>query len=175
MFGGKNVKYFCDITAGNLQSMLGPSPTYTPTPLYYGLLFMTMLSYVSPVMGMPAVTAGTSSSIKVYGGVIATQTQIVMINKDTNPNASGVVQLLIGSNDQLECLYLSAPTLASTANVTWAGYSFIGGSSVPQGNYTIFQYFSPNNGSYLIPLNYSQAALCYLGNPNVNFTTLNKG
>lgn len=174
MFGGKGIKFLTDITAGNLQSMLGPAPTYTPNPLYYSLLFLSMLSYVSPTIGMPQITAGSSSSIKIYGFTISTQTQVVMINKDVNPNATGVVQLLIQSNDVLKCLYLTASSLSATTNITWAGYTFIGGTSAPQGNFTLFSYSPSANGVYNIPLAYAQAALCYFGNPNQNFPNATK-
>lgn len=174
MFGGKGIKFPTDITPGNLQSMIGPSPTFTPNPLYYSLLFLSMLSYVSPTVGMPQVTAGTSGAIKVYGFIIATQTQIVMINKDVNPNATGVVQLLIQSNDALKCLYLTASSLSAATNITWAGYTFIGGTSAPQGNYTVLSYTPSANGVYNIPLAYAQAALCYFGNPNQNFPNATK-
>ena len=171
MFGGKGVRYVVDLTAGDLQSMLGPAPTYAPNPLYYALLFLSMLSYVSPTVGMPQVTAGSSGAIKIYGFTISRQTQVVMLNKDTNPNATGVVQLLIQSTDVLKCLYLSASSLSATTNVTWAGYTFIGGTSAPQGNYTIFNYLPSAAGVYSVPLAYAQAALCYLGSTTQNFPT----
>lgn len=171
MFGGKGIRYVVDLTVGNLQTMLGPAPTYTPNPLYYSLLFLSVLSYVSPTIGMPQVTAGSSGAIKIYGFTIATQTQIVMLNKDTNPNATGVVQVLIQSTDVLKCLYLSASSLSATTNITWAGYTFIGGNSTPQGNYTIFNYLPVSAGVYNVPLNYSQAAMCYIGSTSQNFPT----
>lgn len=169
MFGGKGIRYVVDLTAGNLQSMLGPAPTYAPNPLYYSLLFLSVLSYVSPTVGLPQVTAGSSGAIKVYGFTVSAQTQIVLLNKDTSANASGVVQVLVQSTDVLKCLYLSASSLSATANITWAGYSFIGGTSAPQGNYTFFNYLPASAGVYNVPLNYSQAALCYIGSTTQNF------
>lgn len=141
MFGGRRVYFPCDISTGSLQTILGPSPTFTPTPLYYGLLFLSMIAYVQPVVGVPLITAGSSSSIKIYGCIVNTQMQIVLINKDTNPNSSGVVQIKANSNDYARCLYLSAPSLSSTSGVSWAGYNFIAGSSVPQGSYSQLKYF----------------------------------
>jgi hypothetical protein len=146
MFGGKGVKFPCDISTGNFQSILGPAPTYLPTPLYYGLLFLSSLNYVSPQIGVPLVTAGTSSSIKAYGFTLTGQLQIVLINKDINPNASGPVQITVNSSDIMKCLYLSAPNLSSTTNVTWMGYTFNSGSSAPQGNYTFYQYYLFHSG-----------------------------
>ena len=135
---------------GSFQTILGPAPDYLPTPLYYGLLFLSGLSYVSPAIGMPLITAGTSGSIKAYGFLIPTELIIVIINKDTNPNASGVVNVTISSNEIIKCQYLSAPSLSSTSGVTWMGYSFINGSSAPQGNYTFFVYNYLNPGTLLL-------------------------
>lgn len=138
MYGGKGMRFPCDISTGNLQTILGPAPNYLPTPLYYGLLFLSGLSYTTPTVGMPLITAGTSSSIKAYGFLIPTQLTIVIINKDTNPNASGVVNATISSRESIKCHYLTAASLSATTGVTWMGYSFNSGSSAPQGNYTYF-------------------------------------
>jgi hypothetical protein len=173
LFGGKGIKFVTDIATGNYHSMLGPAPTYAPNPIYYGLLFLSTLSYNSPIIGTPQVTAGSSQNIKIYGMTITNQLQIVMINKDTNSSATGVVQIIINSSDIIQCLYLTGASLSATTNITWAGFKFIGGTSVPQGNYTIFRYF-PSNGTYFIPLAYAQAAVCYLGNPGANFPVMEK-
>jgi hypothetical protein len=102
------------------------------------MLFLTALSYTIPAIGMPLITAGTSSSIKAYGFLIPTQLTVVILNKDTNPNASGVVNVTLNSRESIKCHYLTAPFLNSTTGVRWMGYTFISGSSVPQGNYTFF-------------------------------------
>jgi hypothetical protein len=96
-----------------------------------------MFSYVTPNIGRPIATAGLSSNIKAYGMSIQNQLQIVLLNKDTNANASGVVRVLSKTNDRMSCLYLTGGSLNATTNITWAGFSFIGGNSTPQGNYTV--------------------------------------
>lgn len=55
-----------------------------------------------------------------------------MINKDTNPNASGDVELQIDSEEVIKCIYMSADSLNSS-NVTLAGYRFVAGNATPQG------------------------------------------
>jgi hypothetical protein len=111
MFGGRGIKFPIDISSGNFQTLIGPAPTYAVTPLYHALLFLSSLNYANAQVGMPAVTAGSSSRIKIYGLVLGSQLQVVMLNKDTNPNASGVVNLTISSKEAIKCLYLSAPAL----------------------------------------------------------------
>ena len=170
LFGGSNIKYPVDINANNYQSVLGPAPDYAPNPIYYGLLFLTMFSYINPQIGRPITIPGSSSNIKAYGMTIQNQLQIVLLNKDTNPNASGVVQILIKANDIIQCLYLTGSSLSATTNITWAGFTFIGGNSTPQGNYTVASSLPTSEGVYNIPLAYAQAALCYLGNPDSAFT-----
>lgn len=170
MFGGRSIRFPCDVTNGSLQTMLGPAPNYTPTPLYYAMMFLSSLSYTGPNVGMASVIAGTSSNIKAYSLTVNNQFQIILLNKDTNPNASGVVQILIYSNDVMQCQYLTAPSLNATSNVSWAGYYFVGGNIIPQGNFTVVQHFPLQNNSYHVALNYSQVALCYLGNPSTKFT-----
>lgn len=170
LFGGTNIKYVVDLNANNYQSVLGPAPGYAPNPIYYGLLFLTMFSYITPVIGRPLSIAGSSSSIKAYGMSIQNQLQIVLLNKDTNPNASGVVKILIKANDNIQCLYLTGSSLNATTNITWAGFTFIGGNSTPQGNYVVTSNLPTSEGVYNIPLAYAQAAICYLGNPDSAFT-----
>lgn len=91
MFGLKAVHFPVNIAATTWQTVIGPATTYIPQPIYYGLLFISMLSYANGKIGLPTVTAGSSSRIKAYGFTSPTQMQIVLINKDTNVSASGVV------------------------------------------------------------------------------------
>jgi hypothetical protein len=53
LLGGGNIKFPIDVNADNYQSVLGPAPSHTPNPIYYGLLFLTLLSYVTPFIGRP--------------------------------------------------------------------------------------------------------------------------
>lgn len=95
MFGLKGVHFPVDISATSKQTVIGPSPSYTPQPIYYGLLFISMLSYANGKIGLPSISAGSSSKIKAYGLTSPSQMQIVLINKDTNTSASGVVEIKI--------------------------------------------------------------------------------
>lgn len=168
IFGGKAIKFPVDFDNPYLSVLGGNSTFYPPNAIYYGLLVLQQLAYVKPQIILPSVVNGTSSSIKVYGFTIPNQFITLIINKDSNPSASGVVNLLIYSNDQLECLYLTAPTLSETTNIKWAGYNFVGNSSTPQGSYSSIFYQS-NNNSYQVQVNYSQVVLCYAGNPYQSF------
>lgn len=91
MFGIKAVHFPVNIAATSKQTVLGPATTYTPQPIYYGLLFISMLSYANGKIGLPTVREGSSNKIKAYGFTSPTQMQIVLINKDTNTSANGVV------------------------------------------------------------------------------------
>lgn len=171
--GGKGIKYLVDIS-GNLNSVIGPAPNYTPNPIYYGLLFLTLLSYNNPAISIPQIIPGTSGNIKAYVFSISNQIQLVLLNKDTSPNASGFIQVVANTTDIMQCMYLTAPRLNATNNISWAGLNFIGGSSVPQGNYTIFSYSANSTGIFNIPLNYSQATMCFFSNPGSSFNTMYK-
>jgi len=50
---------------------------------------------------MPKIYAGSSDKIKAYGLLSGLQFSIVIINKDTNPNASGYVAINMISTDTL--------------------------------------------------------------------------
>jgi hypothetical protein len=95
MFGLRGVHFPVNIAATSRQSVLGPATTYTPQPIYYGLLFLSMFSYAKGKIGLPTISAGTSSKIKAYGLISSTQMQIVLINKDTNTSSSGVVEIKV--------------------------------------------------------------------------------
>ena len=168
LLGGSGIKFVIDLDPNNYHSVLGPAPTYTPNPIYYGLMMLSFLSYVNPEIILPTIRGGSSLNIKSYAFGIQNQMQIVILNKDVRENASGIVVIEANYTDRIECLYLSAPSLSSTTGVTLAGFSFIGGNSTPQGNYTVIAYDHVNY-SYNIPVNYSQAVMCFLGNPNTKF------
>ena len=75
------------------------------------------------------ITPGTSQSIKVYGMDGYNAYRVLIINKDLNPNASGVVNVKHPSSVGLRCHYLSAPSLNSTKNITFAGMYFQGNNT----------------------------------------------
>jgi hypothetical protein len=75
------------------------------------------------------VTPGTSQNIKVYGLDNYYNYRVLILNKDMNPNASGVVNVKHPSAVGLRCYYLSAPSLNSTKNITFAGMYFQGNNT----------------------------------------------
>jgi hypothetical protein len=103
----------------------------------------------------------------VYGFTSGIKVSFLIINKDTNPLASGAVQINMITDLQMNCIYMSASSLTSK-NITLAGYSFIGGNSTPQGNYTSFNYNNSNN-IFMVSLNYSSVAFCTVPLPNLAF------
>jgi hypothetical protein len=103
--------------------------------------------------------AGTSSNIKVYTLYASNQVTFMIINKDINPSASGVVQINMTSSFNMTCLYMSASDLSSK-DISIAGYKFRAGNTSAQGTFQQFSYL-PDNTGFKIPLNYSQAAYCY--------------
>jgi hypothetical protein len=118
-------------------------------------------------MGTPTVYPGASGSIKVYAFNNSASIGFLLINKDINPNASGVVQINIVSSNSMQCLYMTASSLTSS-DLTLGGYSFIGNNAAPQGNYSQ-PTFNNSNNQFTIPLNYSQVAYCSLTAPNLEF------
>lgn len=71
------------------QSLFGAAPNFNPTPLYYGVLFAVYAMKDQPVIDYTSVSAGTSQNIKAYGLDLGTEYRVLILNKDTNPNASG--------------------------------------------------------------------------------------
>ena len=143
-----------DLSASNLQSPLGPSPTFTPRATYYAMLLLSIIRYSSPVsMGIPTVYPGASNNIKIYSFNNSANIGFLLINKDINPNASGIIQINMKSPNLMKCLYMSASSLTSSS-LTLGGYYFIGNNSAPQGNFSQPTFTNVNN-QFNIPLNYS--------------------
>lgn len=84
--------------------------------------------------------SGTSQSIKAYGIKVYNDYRVLIINKDANPNASGVVKLSMDYSDGIRCYYLTAPNLSSTSGVSFAGMSFVGNSSDYTGQFIYYEY-----------------------------------
>jgi hypothetical protein len=99
------------MSATNVQSPLGNSPNFTPRAIYYGMLMMSIINSQGYSFTTQTVTAGTSGSIKVYGFYALSLQGFLLINKDTNPNASGVVQINFVSGANMSCIYMSASSL----------------------------------------------------------------
>jgi hypothetical protein len=87
------MRFAVDLDPNNLHSVLGPAPNYAPNPIYYGLLMLSLLPYISPEIILPTVKSGSSLKIKSYGFAITNQLQVLILNKDIRENASGVVVL----------------------------------------------------------------------------------
>lgn len=85
---------------------------------------------------------------------------MLILNKDTNPNASGEVQVSLQTKTGVNCIYYSANSLNSLTAGTIGGLSFLDNNSSPVGNFTIKFVTVDGSGMYNIPLNYSQAVFC---------------
>lgn len=84
------------------------------------------------------------------------------INKDSDPSQSGVIHVEMDLHDELECIYLTGPSLNATTNITFAGYYFNTGSSSKQGSFESYKFSKSNvTNKYEVTLNHSQAVLCY--------------
>jgi hypothetical protein len=85
---------------------------------------------------------------------------VLILNKDTNPNASGEVVVNLEDTSGMNCFYYSADSLNSTTSGTIGGLTFVANNSAPVGNFTTTFIYTGENGLYSIPLNYSQAVFC---------------
>lgn len=159
--GGFRVDFFSPVTNPSLQSVLGQAPFFAPSAIYGGLLLSLMVNYQSPDLIRPAVVSGTSSKIKAYGMDYYTRYGVLILNKDTNPSASGTVQVKISYFSGMSCVYLSASSLDATSGWTLGGLSFVANSSTPLGDYTEVWVDVDESGSYNIPVGFAQAVFCH--------------
>jgi len=83
----------------------------------------------------PSVFQGSSSNIKVHALKAGNTVSLVLLNKDTNSSAAGVIKLNTTSKADVSCIYMSATTLSSKT-VTLAGMSMTSGNATLQGSYT---------------------------------------
>lgn len=158
--GGFRTSFYNPISNSSFQSVLGKSPTYAPSSLYYGLLMAITANTRSPWIMRPTMTSGTSLSIKAYGLDDYGQYSFLLLNKDTNPNASGTVDVKISYTNGITCMYLSAANLSSTEGISFNGFTFVSNTSTPVGNFISKTIDVNDNNVYSVPLNYSQVALC---------------
>jgi hypothetical protein len=86
--------------------------------------------------------------------------KFLIINKDTNPNISGVVNIKHSYAYGYRCYYLSAPALNSTTNITFAGMYFEGNNPNYAGSFQYKDYKPSPDNVYSFELAYAQAALC---------------
>lgn len=111
------------------QSFFGAAPSFDPSALYYGALFAIYAMRDQPIIYYTSVAAGTSQNIKAYGLDVGTDYRVLILNKDMNANASGNVEITLQYASGMRCMYLSAPSLSSTTNITFAGMNFVGNST----------------------------------------------
>ena len=133
IYGGYHAAFYNPINIPSYQSVLGQAPNFNPSALYYGLLTFLAANYGSPYIVRPAAIAGTSSKIKAYGLDLWYDYRILLLNKDNQTNASGIVKVTIEYLNGMTCWYTSATSLASTTGIKMAGYSFKANSSRPVG------------------------------------------
>ena len=149
-----------DLNSSSLQGPFGPEPDYTPQPLYYAMLMMSIIQQDTNTRFItPTQTAGTSSSIKVHSFLSGDVISLVLLNKDVNTSASGTVFVESTNRDQMSCIYLSASSLNSKT-VTLAGLSFTGNNSAPQGTFTEIKFNNTNGTGFSVTLNHAEVAYC---------------
>lgn len=139
--GGTRVSFYNPIANASFQSVLGQSPTFAPTSLYYGLLMAIIGNYNSPWIMRPTISSGTSMSIQAYGLEDWGRYSFLLLNKDTNPNASGTVDVRLSYTSGISCMYLSAENLTSTEGISFNGLSFVANSSIPVGDFVGQTYY----------------------------------
>ena len=135
---GRRMNFFSPIKDPSFQSVLGQAPNYNPSALFYGLILSIVVNNYLPWIIRPTMTPGTSLAIKVYYLDYWSYTGVLILNKDTNSSRSGTVAIVMSDKTGLHCIYVKAPSLTSTTNITFAGYSFIPGTAAPQGMFAQF-------------------------------------
>ena len=97
--------------------MFGLAPDFTPTALYYGLLFFTLVRDGTPELLTPD-RNGTNDHLKIWGFELFDKIKILILNKDTNRSLSGNVRVQIQSTStvKMECTLLKANSMESKAD-----------------------------------------------------------
>ena len=158
--GGYQVSFFNPIGSPSFQSILGQAPSFQPTALYYGLLFVISANYLSPWVMIPTVSVGSSSKIKAYGFDNYDHYSFLLLNKDSNSSAKGTVSVYLSYKTGIRCMFLSAASLNSTAGISLNGYSFTSNNSNAQGEFAMKTYQVDADGVYNVPLSYSEVIFC---------------
>ena len=115
----------------------------------------------SPLICRPTVASGTSKSIKVWGlsNSASFNMGFVIINKDPDDTITGNVIIKAESVDQLECIYLSSPSLTATSGFKLGGYSYVPSDAAPQGTYASKLYDNINK-TYTVDMSFGRVAYC---------------
>ena len=83
---GKYIDFFTTFK-DSYQSVIGKAPNFEPSPIYYGIMLtIYCLSDYNVIYTVKA--TGNNSQIKAY---IFGNKNLLIINKDTNPNLTGYV------------------------------------------------------------------------------------
>jgi hypothetical protein len=144
--GGFFINFYNPLSPSN-QSFFGAGPLFEPAPIYYGVLFAIWALRNQPYIHKVPIAAGSSSNIKVYG-LDDWGYRVLILNKDTDINANGIVKIKLNHTGGIRCSYLSAPSLSSTTNATFAGLSFKANSTEVSGHFAFFDYKSSQDGVY---------------------------
>lgn len=106
IMNGLEIDFNHEVREGNFQSILGPLPGLKPTPLYYGLIFATLMRDGTPKVVLPSTKGLISSKIKVFGLTTGEIFKIILLNKDTNTSLNGTVLVKSTLTGNLKCVYL---------------------------------------------------------------------
>ena len=158
-------------TINTMESPFGPAPDYTPQPMYYAMLLMSIIQQDSnPRFLTPNVVSAGSASIKVHAILSGDIVSLVLINKDINTNATGTVFVNSTNHDPIRCLYLTGTSLSSKT-VSLAGYTFAAGNATPQGNFSEVSFPNQNGNGYNINLAHAEIAYCRMLTPSLSIPT----
>ena len=153
--GGSRIDFY-NTFKPSFQSVFN-APHFTPNPIHYGL-FLSILTFNGLYDMIVQETTGSNTKIKVYD---LDRRAVLMINKNTDPNHTGKVEISTTKKIySITCIYMQAPSMASTTNVTLGGLYWIGNNSQQQGEYTEYFYKKNINNTFMIDLNYTQVAYC---------------
>ncbi len=67
LMNGWEIDFNHEVRNGNFQSILGPLPGLKPNPIYYGLIFATLIRDGTPKIILPSTKGYISSKIKAFG------------------------------------------------------------------------------------------------------------
>ena len=102
MMRGRYIDFY-NTFQNSYQSVLGPAPSFAPNPIYYGLLMSIYVqANYNDIFTVKAI--GNNSNIKAY---VFEKSSILIINKDTDSNKSGFVEIKITRVLKgLSCIYM---------------------------------------------------------------------
>ena len=96
LLGFYDIHFDGRINKDNKQGFLNEG--FEPQALYYAMIFNSLMMSGSPSIILPDVKAGTSSKIKIWGLKTIDKLSFVILNKDTNPDLNGTIEIVAKSN-----------------------------------------------------------------------------